>query len=171
MYFLELVKHEGKSLGWSVQNKRGFEPIIRHAKSNFDSLSPLRQLCTLKSWRQNNVTWGETSRALARSRCALARALTIALRASKQGARPRFALLELDLWASLGFVTQSFLPHRRWSERWIPFPLFENISWRARAKNKNSHIFPYIWPNFTILALKSSENYSLFKELTISYAP
>ena len=27
MYFLELVKHEGKSLGWSAQNKRGFEPI------------------------------------------------------------------------------------------------------------------------------------------------
>ena len=72
MYFLELVKHEGKSLGWSAQNKRGFEPIIRHAKSNFDSLSPLRQLRTLKSSRQNNVTWfdfqqGETSRALARS--------------------------------------------------------------------------------------------------------
>ena len=57
MYFLELVKHEGKSLGWSTQNKRGFEAIIRHAKSNFDSLSPLRQLRTLKSSRQNNVTW------------------------------------------------------------------------------------------------------------------
>ena len=66
-----------------------------------------------------------------------------------------------------GFVTQLFLPHRRLLIRALnPFPLFANISWRARAKNKNSHIFPYISPNFTILALKSSENYSLFKELT-----
>ena len=103
MYFLELVKHEGKSLGWSAQNKRGIEPIIRHAKSNFDSLSPLRQLRTLKSSRQNNVTrfdfqqGKQVELSLARATRSLARALTIALRASKQGARSRFALLELDL--------------------------------------------------------------------------
>ena len=40
-------------------------------------------------------TWHELS--LARATRSLARALTIALRASKQGARSRFALLELDL--------------------------------------------------------------------------
>ena len=95
MYFLELVKHEGKSLGWSAQNKRGFEPIIRHAKSNFDSLSPLRQLRTLKSSRQNNVTRFDFQQGK-QVELSLARSSSDD-RASKQGARSRFALLELDL--------------------------------------------------------------------------